>query len=81
MTGLGALSARVRLEQAHALTFTHGEVLADFEIHLIREVHARSRELGTVKNVTANEWHVIDAAHAAMKSAPRQDLSDMGLAA
>ncbi len=71
-----------RIIRANALMFNRGEVLADFERDTIQEAHrrlTRSRvELGCV---TPAEWQVIDDAVEAMKRAPRQDLTDAGLAA
>lgn len=68
---------RITLIRANALMFSKGEVLADFERDLLREVHGRP----DLRITTPAEWHVIDAAIEAMTAAPRQDLTDKGLAA
>lgn len=72
-------SPRLKALRANALMFYRGEVLADFERELIREVHDRV----VVRNgaATASELQVIEDALAAMDAAGRQDLTDMGLAA
>lgn len=72
---------RIRLIRAHLLTFSHGEVLADFEIELIREVHGRFRDQASLRAVTSAQWQVINDALDAMSRAPRQDLTAAGLAA
>lgn len=72
---------RIRIIRAHALTYSHADVLADFEIELIREVHGRIRRQGSIRSVTPAEWQVIDDATEAMSRAPRQDLTAAGLAA
>lgn len=74
------LDTRLRLIRARALASSRSDVLADFEIELLREVNARvASDPGAV--VTAAEWRVIDDAVSAMASAPRQDLTAAGLAA
>lgn len=72
----------VAIIQAHSLLFQRGEVLADFEAELIAEVRGRVRkDPALVAAVTEAEWRVIDDAVAAMRAAPRQDLTAAGLAA
>ncbi len=71
--------AGVLLVRANAHLFSRAEVLADFEIRVIREAHDRVVQRGGV--ITANERRVVEDALAAMVSAPRQDLTDKGLAA
>lgn len=73
--------ARIRLIRAHALTFSRAEVLADFEVSLIREVHGRCMDQRSIRSITPGEQQVIDEALAAMTRAPRQDLTAAGLAA
>lgn len=70
-----------RIIRANALMFTRSDVLADFEIELIKEVHGRLTGSLFSRVVTPAEWSVIDDAVAAMEAAPRQDLTDSGLAA
>lgn len=72
---------RIRIIRAHALTYSHADVLADFEIELIREVHGRFLGQGSTRSITPAEWQVIDDATEAMSRAPRQDLTAAGLAA
>lgn len=74
---MSPIKLRVRAIRANALMFSKGDVLADFERSLVREVHDRP----DVEITTPCEWAVIDAAIDAMESAPRQDLTDAGLAA
>lgn len=72
----------IQLVRVNALVYQRGEILADFEIEVIRDVHRRVvREKGYVSTVTDQEWLVIDGALEAMLRAPRQDLTNMGLAA
>lgn len=72
----------VRIIRANALLFRRGDVLADFEADLIRSAHRRLVRSGDQPGqVTAAEWAVIDDAVEAMERAPRQDLTDAGLAA
>lgn len=65
--------------RANALAYQRGDVLADFEITLITDVHRRVVRDGGV--MTASERQVIEEAVAAMAAAPRQDLTQAGLAA
>lgn len=74
-------SNRIRIIRAHALTYSHAGVLADFEIELIREVHGRCLGQGSTRSITPAEWQVIDDATEAMSRAPRQDFTAAGLAA
>lgn len=72
----------MKIVQASALLFQRREVLADFEAELIEEVRARVlADPKAIAAVTAAEWRVIDDALAAMRQAPRQDLTAAGLAA
>lgn len=68
---------QVKIIRANALMFGKGDVLADFERDLVREVHGRR----DITVTTEAEWQVIDDAVAAMEAAPRQDLTAAGLAA
>lgn len=78
----GRRSPFVKIIQASALLFQRREVLADFEAELIEEVRERvMADPAAVVAVTAAEWRVIDDAIAAMRQAPRQDLTAAGLAA
>ncbi len=70
----------VLLVRAFAWLHFRADVLSDFEIDLIREVHARRRR-DPSSPVTPAELAVIEDAVAAMRSAPRQDLTSAGLAA
>lgn len=72
-------SPRLKALRANALMFYRGEVLADFERDLIREVHDRIVLRTGV--ATVSELQVIEDALAAMDAAGRQDLTDVGLAA
>lgn len=75
-------TALFNIIQASALLFQRREVLADFEAELIEEVRERvMADPAAVVAVTAAEWRVIDDAIAAMRQAPRQDLTAAGLAA
>lgn len=67
------------LIRANALLHTRREVLADFEADTVRDAHDRVVYGRGV--LTADERRVIDDAISAMIHAPRQDLTDAGLAA
>ena len=72
----------LQLVRTRHLVHLRGEVLADFETALVEEVHRRViLERRNLASVTASEWLVLDGALEAMLRAPRQDLTDMGLAA
>lgn len=74
--------AHFRVIQASALLHQRRDVLADFEAELIEDVRSRvMSDPAAVVAVTSAEWTVIDDALAAMRSAPRQDLTAAGLAA
>ena len=75
------VSHGIRIIRAAALVHQRGEVLADFEIETIQTVRRRLGDKGIPCVVTPAEWQVIDDAVAAMERAPRQDLTDAGLAA
>lgn len=85
MTGpelVAQVAQEIRIIRANALLFFRGDVLADFEADLIRSAHRRLVRSGDQPGqVTSAEWAVIDDAVAAMERAPRQDLTEMGLAA
>lgn len=72
---------QLRVIRANALMFTRGDVLADFEAELIAEVHKGLVQSRFTRVVTPAEMAVIDDAMAAMQAAPRQDLTDKGMAA
>lgn len=67
------------LIRANALLHSRAEVLADFEVDTIREAHRRC--LAGQGELSGAERRVIEDAVAAMLAAPRQDLTDAGLAA
>lgn len=67
------------LISTNALMHTRREVLADFEADTVREAHDRVVYGRGV--LTDDERRVIEDAMAAMIHAPRQDLTDAGLAA
>lgn len=70
----------VLLIRANAMLFQRGEVLADFEAGVIEEAHRRVVwQRGALP--TQAELQVIQDALTAMLAAPRQDLTNMGLAA
>jgi hypothetical protein len=57
------------LIRAAGLIGRHPEVLAPFEVDLVRECVERYRDRGDRMTLTVNEWAVVDAAVAAMDAA------------
>lgn len=70
---------KLLLIRANSLMSARLEVLADFEAETVREVHDRVVYRGGV--MSAAERTVVTDALDAMMTAPRQDLTDAGLAA
>lgn len=71
---------KVLLIRANAHLFSRSDVLADFEIETIKEMHDRVVQCGGAA-MTRAERAVVETALEAMVLAPRQDLTDKELAA